>query len=1336
MVRPFPRPPFDPRRANEGEARPVLLILTTADTEIQALAAAVRRLPADFAPVRARNANDLLVAGALDRFIAEALPAARALVVRVLGGRPYFSEGFERLSRECRARGIPFVALPGEQALDPELTSLCHAPLPLVTQVLEYFTQGGVPNLVNLLRCLSDNLLLTGLGYEPPTPLPRDGLYHPLSPDGTLSLAVWQRTIATRPGPTVGLLFYRAHWMALNTAPVDALIHRLEALGANVLPVFCYSLKDDPDQADGVPAVFREFLIGEDGKARVDVLVSTLSFTVANLSDGTHTEATGAVVDLLERLDVPVLQAVLCTTSEAEWAASSAGLTPRDTAMNVVLPEFDGRINTVAISFKEDAQYDDVLGTSIKAYVPKADRIDYVARLALNFARLSRTPNERKRVAILFGNYPTKNARIGNGVGLDTPASVINLLHALKDAGYVVDDIPADGDALIHALIDRCTNDEEFLTDDQLRHAVGHVDDATYLRWFSELPESARRAMIDQWGEPPGEVMRLGDRLAIPGLAFGNVFVGIQPPRGFGVDPMAIYHSPDLPPTHHYLAYYRWLRDDSVGFGAQAVLHMGKHGNLEWLPGKATALSAECYPEVMLSDLPNFYPYIINNPGEGTQAKRRAHATIIDHLIPPMTQAETYDDLARLEQLLDEYYRMASLDPVKLPYITQQIWSLVTKNNLDRDLKVDRCPEAEEFDGFLQEIDGYLCELGDAQIRDGLHVFGKPPEGEQRVGLIQAMVRLDNGEVKSLRKAVAQANRIDPGILSTELGSVAPGLEKERFSDSEMGLSRVGGLLWLDRSTVTVGDVAERIDQHCSILIGEIVAGREAGITHFIDPNPTHPRSHAPRGNASSDAPRPHNPNWDDAERREAHSHAERGNEGEVVRCLEFIRDEIIPRLDRTTDELTNTLRGLAGRFVPAGPSGAPTRGMARILPTGRNFYSVDIHTIPTETAWKVGVQAGDRLIEKYRAENDGKYPTSVGIVVWGTSTMRTHGDDVAEILHLMGCRPIWVPESRRLKGVELVPLGELGRPRIDVTVRISGFFRDAFPNVVALLDQAVNLVSGADEPDDQNYLRRHVLRDEQSLVSSGIAAPLASQQARYRVFGSKPGSYGAGLLNLIDERNWKNDADLAEVYINWGSYAYTANDHGVAAPGAFKRRLSQVAVAVQNQDNREHDIFDSDDYFQFHGGMIAAIRALTGENPAAYFGDTSNPDHVRVRDLADEARRVFRSRVVNPKWIASVMRHGYKGAFEMAATVDYLFGYEATAGVIDDWMFEDLSRAYLLDPAVQDFLQAKNPWALRSMAERLIEAADRGLWEQPDPATVEALKSLYLRNESVLESR
>ncbi len=1284
----------------------MFVILTTADTEIQALAAAVRRLPDDFTAVRAGNPNDLLKPEALDRFVAEILPKTRGLIVRVLGGLAYFQEGYERLARECRTRGIPFFALPGESSLSPELAALCHAPLPLVTQVLEYLTRGGVANTVNMLICLSDNLLLTGIGSEPPAPLPRRGIYHPAAAEPFSTVAAWRawyerRTPANQASsnsqasieanfdrnddrPRVGILFYRAHWMADNVAPIRALIERIESLGGVPLPIFCYSLKDDDESEGSAGSIFAEYLVDSAGRPTVDVVIGTLSFTAANLSDGTHTEASGAVIDRLAALDVPILQAVLCSSSRAEWTASSAGLTPRDTAMNVVLPEFDGRILTTAISFKEEGEFDERLGTVVKGYVPLADRVDYVARLALNFARLARTPISERKVAILFGNYPTKNARIGNGVGLDTPASVINILNALRDRGYAVEDPPVDGDELMRQIIDRCTNDEEFLTDDQLRSASGHVSARSYQKRFALVPETNRRAMIDQWGEPPGTVARIDDKLAIPGLRFGNVFVGVQPPRGFGADPIAIYHSPDLPPTHHYKAYYDWLRED---FGAHAIVHMGKHGNLEWLPGKATALSSECYPEIMLGDIPNFYPYIINNPGEGTQAKRRAHATIVDHLIPPMTQAETYDDLARLEQLIDEYYRMASLDPVKLPMITGRIWSLVAKNNLDRDLKIDRRPEADEFDSFLQEIDGYLCELGDAQIRDGLHVFGTPPRGDQRVHLIRALTRLDNGETPSLRDAIARSLGIDPSILTDDLGAAVGG-------------EILGSLSIPVDSIRTRGDLGDRIDAISLELIE--AASSERG----IDDLETTCRLIGIRLTS------------------------------ELRKTLDFVANTLNPRLDRTTDEIDNLLRGLDGRFVPAGPSGAPTRGSAGILPTGRNFYSVDIHSIPTETAWKVGVQAGDRLIEKYRDEHQGEYPKSVGIVVWGTSTMRTHGDDVAEILYLMGCRPVWARENRRIKDVEAIPLDRLGRPRIDVTVRISGFFRDAFPNVVALVDRAARLVAELDEPDDYNFIRKHVRRDRDSSIGRGVSPDEAERSALYRVFGSKPGSYGAGLLNLIDERNWKTDRDLAEVYITWGSYAYTAEEHGVAAAEPFKRRLARVAVAVQNQDNREHDIFDSDDYFQFHGGMIAAIRSLTGENPAAYFGDTSDPSSVKVRDLADEAKRVFRSRVVNPKWIASVMRHGYKGAFEMAATVDYLFGYEATAGVVDDWMFEKLSESYLLDPKVQEFLDEKNPWAMRTMAERLIEAADRGLWEKPDPKTIEAIKNVYMRNELRLESR
>ena len=454
-----------------------------------------------------------------------------------------------------------------------------------------------------------------------------------------------------------------------------------------------------------------------------------------------------------------------------------------------------------------------------------------------------------------------------------------------------------------------------------------------------------------------------------------------------------------------------------------------------------------------------------------------------------------------------------------------------------------------------------------------------------------------------------------------------------------------------------------------------------------------------------------------------------------VCRTLRFACEVIVPRLERTPDEIANMLRALQGEYVPAGPSGAPTRGLAHVLPTGRNFYSVDPKTLPSPIAYQVGTDLARALLDKYLAE-EGSYPESVGIVVWGTSAMRTHGDDIGEVLALLGVRPVWQTESRRVTGVEVIPLAELGHPRIDVTLRISGFFRDAFPNLVHLVDTAIRTVADLDEPLDQNFVRKHYLADCTTYAAAGMAAPDAQARSLYRVFGSKPGTYGAGILPLLDERNWRSDQDLAAVYVAWGGYAYTQETYGAEAASECKTRFAQMAIAVKNQDNREHDIFDSDDYMQYHGGMVATVRALTGQNPKAYFGDSSDPGRSRVRELADEARRVFRTRVVNPKWVQSMQRHGYKGAFEMAATVDYLFGYDATAHVVEDWMYTQLTDQYVLDPQVQQFFQEKNPWALRNIIERLMEAVQRGLWEQPDEVQLAQMRQVYLQLEGELEDR
>jgi len=1168
-----------------------IVFITAADTEVLGLSLARRRLPKDFPPTTAAHIRQLADRPSLDRFAAETVRGASVVVARILGGRAYFAEGFDVLSAACHEHGVPLVALPGGRELDPELARLSTAPLATLSGVQEYFIQGGVDNYEHVLRFLSDRFAMTACGSEPARPAPERGVW---MPEGLPAVA--------KDAPKVGILFYRAHWLSGNLLPIEALARSLHETGCRAIPVFCETLKDA--DASGVPAAIREHLAG------ADVLISTLAFSTPH------------------GLDCPVIQAVMCGSSAAEWGESSQGLSPRDVAMHVALPEFDGRIISVPIAFKETREKDEALGAELVRNVPLPDRVAQVARLAKSWTNLRRTPNARKKVALLFNNYPTRNARVGNGVGLDTPESVVRILRAMKTAGYAIERVPENGDALMHELLGGCTQDAEFQTPEKLEAVSARIGAEAYSKRFRDhVPAGRAKQMREQWGEPPGEHMRTSDGVAVPGLTLGNVFVGIQPARGFGIDSRAIYHSPDLPPTHFYLAYYQWIRET---FGAHAVIHVGKHGNLEWLPGKGIGLSESCFPEIALGDLPNVYPYIINNPGEGTQAKRRAHAVIVDHLIPAMTRAESYGDLMKLEHLADEFSQVSAMDPSKRPIVSAKILELVNRSKLYRDLAYEAPPTEESLEEFLQAFDGYLCEIKECQIRDGLHTLGSLPEGDRLVDLEIALIRLDQSGVRGLPAAIGD----DLGIDATDL-------------------TKIESLELRARDVVRSGEAL---------------------------------------GPASA-------------------------------RTMRFLKEEVRPRLAKVPDEISNILVALDGRFVPPGASGAPTRGMATILPTGRNFYSVDIRAIPTQTACEVGRKAAEAVVERYKKETGG-WPESIGIVVWGTSNMRTGGDDIGEILHLLGVKPVWQGVNRRIIGIEVIPLAKLARPRIDVTVRISGFFRDAFPNVVELIDEAVRTVAALDEPLEQNFVRAHA------------KAEGASAESLYRVFGSKPGGYGAGLLNLIDEKNWSTDKDLADVYVAWGGYAYGKDTAGVPAFDRFRTRLSGLHVAVQNQDNREHDIFDSDDYFQFHGGMIAAKRALTGEPPRAYFGDTSKPDNVRVRDLKEEVTRVVRSRVLNPKWITSIMKHGYRGAFELAATVDYLFGYDATAHVAEPWMYEALSKAYVLDEKVRAFLEEKNPWALRGMIERLLEAQERGLWESPPEELTKELKKVFLDNEAGLEER
>ncbi|MDM3859728.1 MAG: cobaltochelatase subunit CobN [Aphanizomenon gracile PMC644.10] len=1219
------------------------VLITAADTDIQTLAAVVPKLPSQFPEIRVANLLQLQQQVSIDDYGEQVLESAQVIVLRLIGGSSYWAYGLEVVQEIVHRNGTNLIVMPGDDGLDFDLISKSTVSPEIVQKIWQYFQEGGTENFLNALQFIADISLSTSFNPPPPQTIPRVGLYERNQSVG----AGFPRPLRNQ--PKVGILFYRAHYLAGNTKVIDALCNALIEKNLQPVPVFVSSLREP-----GVSDNLYELFAAKDDNHHVSLLMNTTSFSLASLE--TETPQT----ELWKKLNVPVLQVILCASSVEQWESQSQGLTPRDIAINVALPEVDGRIISRAVSFKTLQTRNHKLETDVVVYEPVSDRIQFVTQLAANWVRLRVKPPQERRIALILANYPNTNGRLANGVGLDTPASCVEILKALKLAGYELGTIPETGDELIQILTSSVTNDPEGKDWKPINQSLSAAE---YQNYFSTLPEIIQKQIIERWGQP---ILDPIQNWAVSGIEFGKVFVGIQPSRGYDLDPSLNYHAPDLEPTHNYLAFYDWVRES---FQADAIVHVGKHGNLEWLPGKSVALSNTCYPEIALGPMPHLYPFIVNDPGEGSQAKRRAQAVIIDHLTPPMTRAELYGPLQQVENLIDEYYEAESLDPSRLPTIRDRIQELVIKENLYKDLGITNPQDIANFETLiLNSLDGYLCELKEAQIRDGLHIFGQCPQGTQLRDLIVAIARIPNRHSIGITRAIAKQWQIDIDPLTDNLS--APLSAPLRLCDRL-------------KSCHIIGDVVELLEIEAAHLVEQIIVG--AG------------------------SPRPH---------------------------LDWISNKLLPALRKTTEETTNLLRGLDGQYIPSGASGAPTRGRPEVLPTGKNFYAVDIRAIPTETAWDIGRKAAETLIETY-TQAHGEYPQTLGLSVWGTATMRTGGDDIAEALALLGVQPVWDGAARRVVDFEILPLAIIGRPRVDVTLRISGFFRDAFPNLIALFDQAVKAVSALDEPPDQNPLADTVRQETAQWTQEGLSLEVAQERSQYRVFGSQPGAYGAGLQGLIASQNWENDQDLAQAYTNWSAYAYSSSEvTGNKNAEAFEQRLKQMQIVLHNQDNREHDLLDSDDYYQFQGGLTAAVRSLQGKNPQTYFGDNSNTSQPKIRQLSAEIARVYRSRVVNPKWIAGVMRHGYKGAFEMAATVDFLFAYDATSQCVEDYMYQGIVEAYLEEPTVCEFIHDKNPWALRDIAERLLEANQRGLWQDVNIQTLENLRNLVHQAEATIEEK
>jgi cobaltochelatase CobN len=1191
-----------------GQSPGDIVILSAADSELASLSRAFDALPGPRPNLRLVNILQLQHNLSIDLYIEKTLRHAKLIVLRLLGGTGYWTYGLSELVACARDNKIALAILPGDQRPDPELTANSNLPPSVCERLQRYLSIGGPDNARNFLAYCRF-LIAGGAMPSEPAPLATCGVYKHQSVEAAASLA--------------GIVFYRSLVEGAQTEPINELIAALAARGVSTIALFVASLRD----AESIRLISETF-----AAKPPDVILNTTAFAVSSM--GQSGDGPFAV------LDCPVLQVILAGSSEQAWRDSAQGLGPRDLAMNVALPEFDGRIITRAISFKSEPQLHAPTESRIVTYKSVPDRVEFVADLAANWIKLAKALPPERRVGIILANYPNKDGRIANGVGYDTPASTIAIISALEEAGYAVGNYPRNGNALMEILQRGPTNAAA------KRAASCKLSVARYREMFAGLPETLQAAITARWEAPETDPFFHDDAFELPCITFDNIAVAIQPARGYNIDPKSTYHDPDLVPPHGYFAFYFWLRDV---FGAHAVIHNGKHGNLEWLPGKAAALSSDCYPDAVLGPLPQLYPFIVNDPGEGTQAKRRTAAVIIDHLTPPLTRAETYGPLKDLEALLDEYYLAQGLDRRRALALKADILELTRNQRLDLDVAMTG-----DDDSDLQKLDAFLCELKEAQIRDGLHILGTSPVGTQETDLLVALSRvprhLGEGGDASLIRAIAadfDLGEFDP--LDCEMA-------KPWSGPRPITLQKASDALWR-----TAGDTVERLE----LLATDLVSGK---------PQSFHP--------------------------------------GERTRCvLDEITGRIAPQLRGSgPKEIDAVLKGLSGRFVASGPSGAPTRGRIDVLPTGRNFYSLDNRTVPTPAAWRLGEASARALLDRH-FQDHGRYPTSLGLSAWGTSNMRTGGDDIAQALALMGAKPVWEKASWRVTGYEIEPLAKLARPRVDVTLRISGFFRDAFPAQIELLDRAIRAIGALDEDEADNPIAARMRSETQALVSAGMPQAEAHRNAGSRIFGSKPGSYGAGLQALIDEKLWAERGDLARAYVVWGAYAYGAHEAGRSDERAFTDRLKTVEAVIHNQDNREHDLLDSDDYYQFEGGMSAAVEQASGKRPLVYHNDHSRPERPVIRMLEDEISRVMRSRVVNPKWIAGVKRHGYKGAFEIAATVDYMFAFAATTGAVKTHHFDLAYDAFLGDEETRGFIADNNPAALREIAERFEEAASRGLW-------------------------
>ncbi len=1175
----------------------------------------------------------------------------------------------------------------------------------IVTKSQRYVTMGGKENFTNLLRYLAREVCNLEVSYEDPKELPWQGIYHPDAPGVFDSIQEYLEWYPHRDRALVGILFSRFYWANQNCEVEKALVRALEAADLGVIAAFSNTAQDKDSGAEGAAWALKEYFFEHEKGPRAELLIKMISFPITQQAEGSSTaqllncseqenrrtgeqrarRATTGGVEIFKQFGVPVMSPVVSyRKTVSQWREELLGI-GQGVAWSISMPELEGVIEPLIAGAIADSD------TEQRAPIP--DRVTRIARRVAKWVALRRKKPEDRRIAFILHNNPCAGVEssVGGGAHLDTLESVARILARMKQYGYQVE-VPASGEELIGTIMERkaisefrWTPVEEIV---EKGGVLAYVSKDEYLEWFEKQEPALKERVVSTWGEPPGQevngvppAMLYEGKIVITGVEYANAVVCVQPKRGCAGprcdgQVCKILHDPDIPPPHQYFATYSYLENE---FGADAIVHVGTHGNLEFLPGKGTGLSASCCPDAAIGTLPHLYIYNADNPAEGVIAKRRSYATLVDHMQTVLRAGGLYDKLEEVDRLLAEYQQAKIGDKARAHALEHLILDAIRSAKLDSEIRLS---EDVPFDETVRKTHEALSLIRTSHIQDGMHILGELPQGKRRAQFIFSILKYEQPDSPSLRRTVAE-------ILDFDL---------------EEALAQPGEISAMHN--LSYGKLLEEAEHLSTELIDEFLQGGTA--TAALRRVQVSRRTCSPRSGTDD------------------------GGQARRLTVLAQIRERILDisrRIDNSK-EIESLLNGFDGGYIPPGPAGLISRGRDDILPTGRNFYSLDPHRVPTKAAWRVGTKLSEAVISKHVRE-EGHVPENIGIYWTASDIMWADGEGMAQIMHLLGVAPVW-QSNGRLKGIEIIPLEKLGRPRIDVTIRLSGILRDQFPNCMEVIDEAIQAVAALDEPLEMNFPRKHVFEKLAEIGESPDNA-LAWRDATLRLFASKPGTYGAGVQLAIYASAWKDEKDLADIFVYWNGYAYGKGVFGKKAYRELSSSLKSVEVTYNKVVTDEYDLFGCCCYFGTHGGLTAAARVASGKHVKSYYGDTREPQHVQVRDLADEVRRVVRSKLLNPQYIEGLKRHGYKGAGEISKRVGRVYGWEASTQEVDDWIFDDIARKFALDADMRKWFEEKNPWALEEMVRRLLEAHERGLWDA-DPEVLEKLKDTYMEIEGWLE--